>query len=220
MDSQIINWEFILRLVLSGFLAGFIGLERESHGRPAGLRTHILVSVGSCLIMLISIYGFLGPANRDPARLAAQVISGIGFLGAGTIMREGITVKGLTTAASLWVVSGIGLAVGTGFYFIACITTLIAVLTLIFLEPLERKLFRVHAYHLIVELGDDLSRLPEITQSLTHSGFELNHLEFDFDEKNHKTVLELIVSNNRKMDRNRVILELAKIKGIQRLNLK
>ena len=90
--------DLLTRLLLSALFAGFIGLERESHGRPAGLRTHILVAVGSCLVMLLSIYGFAGSwANRDPARLAAQVISGIGFLGAGTILREGATIKGLTT---------------------------------------------------------------------------------------------------------------------------
>lgn len=108
----------IIRLLLAGLMGGIIGLERESHGRPAGLRTHIIVSLGSCLIMLVSIYGFEDAGNRDPARLAAQVISGIGFLGAGTILREGATIIGLTTAASLWVVAGIGLAMGAVFTWV------------------------------------------------------------------------------------------------------
>ena len=83
----------VLRLFLAGLMGSLIGLERESHGRPAGLRTHTLVSLGACLVMLISIYGFDDTGNRDPARLAAQVISGVGFLGAGTILREGATVR-------------------------------------------------------------------------------------------------------------------------------
>ena len=109
----------ILRLIVATLFGGLIGLERESHKRPAGFRTHILVCIGSALVMMISQYAFLefsGKLGYDPGRIAAQVISGIGFLGAGTILREGSTIKGLTTAASLWVVAGIGLAVGTGFY--------------------------------------------------------------------------------------------------------
>src|SRR5690554_2770579 len=101
------NVEIAIRLVLSVVLGGLIGLERESHGRPAGFRTHILVCIGSTLVMIISAYAFMEfstgrPGGYDPGRIAAQVISGIGFLGAGTIMREGANVRGLTTAASLW----------------------------------------------------------------------------------------------------------------------
>src|SRR3989338_2379060 len=105
-DGQIIT-----RLVLSVFLSGLIGLERQVHRRSAGLRTHILVSLGSCLIMLTSLYVFdiyNGMANFDPARIAAGVVTGIGFLGAGTIIREKEEISGLTTAASLWLAAGIG----------------------------------------------------------------------------------------------------------------
>ena len=100
----------VMRLVIAAFLGGVVGLERQQRHKSAGLRTHILVSLGSCLVMVISIKiytGVQGLTNADPARLAAQVVSGIGFLGAGTIMKEGLTIKGLTTAASLWVVAGV-----------------------------------------------------------------------------------------------------------------
>ena len=107
-------WEIVLRLVLAVVLSGIIGFERELHGRPAGLRTHILVCVGAALVMLISIDGFGG--SGDPARLAAQVVSGIGFLGAGAILRDGGDIKGITTAATLWIVGMIGLACGNGYY--------------------------------------------------------------------------------------------------------
>ena len=109
------NMELLVRLALGCLLGGLIGIEREKNRHPAGFRTHILVCVGATLIMLCNIYIFeeyKSYANIDPARLGAQVISGIGFLGAGTILKEGVTVKGLTTAASLWSVAGIGLAVG------------------------------------------------------------------------------------------------------------
>ena len=136
--------EIIMRLVLSVILSGLIGLERQIHRRTAGLRTHILVSLGSCLIMLTSLYIFAIYKNEvplDPARIAAGVITGIGFLGAGAIIRDREGVKGLTTAASLWVVAGIGLATGCGFYKAALFTTVLALLTLFFLRYVERIMF-------------------------------------------------------------------------------
>jgi len=136
--------EIIIRLLLSLILSGLIGLERQMHRRTAGLRTHILVSLGSCLIMLTSLYIFDIYKNEvplDPARIAAGVITGIGFLGAGAIIRDREGVKGLTTAASLWVVAGIGLATGCGFYKAALFTTVLALLTLFFLRYVERIMF-------------------------------------------------------------------------------
>ncbi len=136
--------EIFIRLVLSLVLSGLIGLERQIHRRTAGLRTHILVSLGSCLIMLTSLYIFAIYKNEvalDPARIAAGVITGIGFLGAGAIIRDREGVKGLTTAASLWVVAGIGLATGCGFYKAALFTTVLALITLFFLRYVERIMF-------------------------------------------------------------------------------
>ncbi|MFA4984406.1 MAG: MgtC/SapB family protein [Candidatus Omnitrophota bacterium] len=132
--------QIVLRLVLSALLSGFIGLERQMHRRTAELRTHILVSLGSCLIMLTSLYIFdiyKDKVPLDPARVAAGVVTGIGFLGAGTIIREREGIKGLTTAASLWVVAGIGLAVGCGFYSASIFTSVIVLAVLLFLRKLE-----------------------------------------------------------------------------------
>ncbi len=133
--------QIITRLILTVFLSGLIGLERQLHRRTAGLRTHILVSLGSCLIMLTSLYVFdiyKGIANTDPARIAAGVIAGIGFLGAGTIIRDNEGVRGLTTAASLWVVAGLGLAIGCGFKKAAIYTAIIALIVLFFLRFAEK----------------------------------------------------------------------------------
>lgn len=135
------NLELILRLLLSAAIGGLIGMEREANNRPAGFRTHILVTIGSALIMLISTQGFNGMEYRsDPARLAAQVVSGIGFLGAGTILRTGNDIKGLTTAASLWVCGGLGLAIGGGYYLGGLATAIIAYLSLAFLGKVEKKI--------------------------------------------------------------------------------
>jgi len=135
--GEFIIFEYALRLFLSAILGGIVGTEREKRDKAAGIRTYALVAVTSCLIMLTS-YNLamdLGDekAYADAARIAAQVVSGVGFLGAGTILKNDNKIRGLTTAAGLWSVAGIGLAVGMGYYFIAIITTLIIVVTLAFI---------------------------------------------------------------------------------------
>lgn len=128
---HITDYEIALRLLLACVFGGIVGFQRERHDSPAGFRTYILVSLGSALIMVLSMYGFSDfTSTGDPARLAAQVVSGIGFLGAGTILRDGVSVKGLTTAASLWVVSAIGLAAGAGFYYSSFLVTVLVFITL------------------------------------------------------------------------------------------
>lgn len=137
--------QMITRLLTTLVLSGLIGLERQVHRRDAGLRTHILVALGSCLIMLTSLYVFdiyKETVALDPARIAAGVITGIGFLGAGTIIREPEGVRGLTTAASLWVVAGIGLAVGCGFIKLAVYTTTLVLLVLYLLRYMEDRLLK------------------------------------------------------------------------------
>lgn len=135
-----ITWqEIVFRLLLAAFISGIIGIEREISNRPAGFRTHMLVTLGATLIMLISVDVF---ADSDPGRLAAQVVSGIGFLGAGTIMRTGNNIVGLTTAASLWVCAGIGLAIGAGYYVGAIATTVIILIILMSTGLLERTILR------------------------------------------------------------------------------
>lgn len=135
---QPLGLEAIIRLMLAMVVGGLVGLEREIHDRPAGLRTHILVCLGAALIMIISVrvsLSMVGITESDPARIAAQVVSGIGFLGAGTILREGATVRGLTTAASLWMAAALGLGAGAGLYAETAFAT---VLTLVSLSVLSR----------------------------------------------------------------------------------
>src|SRR5690242_4066920 len=140
--------EFALRMLVAALLSGIVGLERERGDRAAGLRTHALVGLGSCLIMLVSAFGFndwhFAPGTLDPSRIAAQVVSGIGFLGAGVIIfqRDREVVLGLTTAASVWVVAAIGLAVGGGMYLTATVGTAITLVILAGLKPLERAIAR------------------------------------------------------------------------------
>jgi putative Mg2+ transporter-C (MgtC) family protein len=135
-----LNWdEALLRLALAGILGGLIGLERELREREAGLRTHLLVAVGAALFTIAGAYGF-DSVRVDPTRVAAQIVTGIGFLGAGAIIRQGFSVRGLTTAATLWVVAAVGLAAGAGYYSGAVITT---ALVLVALWPLRILAFRI-----------------------------------------------------------------------------
>ncbi len=133
-----------IAILLSVILCGMVGIEREWKGRSAGLRTHLLVGVGSCIIMIISIYGF--PAmfgdKRDVARLAAQIITGVGFLGAGAIIQMKGSVRGLTTAAGMWMTASIGLAVGAGMYVVAVTASVLIILVLTLLELCEKRLFK------------------------------------------------------------------------------
>jgi putative Mg2+ transporter-C (MgtC) family protein len=145
---MITDYEIVLRLGLAALLGMIVGFEREKQNQPAGLRTHTILAIGSCLAMTISIniamqFRPLVP-NGDPARLAAQVISGIGFLGAGAILRYGTSVKGLTTATSLWTIAIVGLAVGAGHYFASIATTVMLLIILVLLNVMEKKLIRVY----------------------------------------------------------------------------
>ncbi|MGI6101068.1 MAG: MgtC/SapB family protein [Bacillota bacterium] len=174
----------VTRLLISFVLGGVIGLERESHQRPAGLRTHILVATGSCLITLVSFYSGASVAathgvSYDPTRIAANIITGIGFLGAGTILRDGMTVRGLTTAASLWVVSAIGLAVGFGFYGAALVAAGLAALTLILLDRIEAMFFESRRLSLSLSLEDRPGILAQLNSTLRDEGIKVTRLAAD-----------------------------------------
>lgn len=178
--------EMILRLALACLLGALIGLERESLNRPAGLRTYTLVCVGSALAMIVSLdmyYQYHNTVNADPGRIAAQVVSGIGFLGAGTIMREGASVRGLTTAAGLWVVACVGLAVGAGLYLAGIITAALVLFVLIYFFRFEQRISGMREYKAFVMLVDDrpgqIGRIGSVLGDLNVliKNINLNHLD-------------------------------------------
>ena len=167
--TEIGEGELLLRLVLACVLGGIIGYERQSRHKSAGLRTNMLVCLGSCLVMVLSQEIYLrveGHTNADPARLAAQVVSGIGFLGAGAIMKEGLTVTGLTTAACLWVVAGVGLAVGAGLYVGALLTTGLVFATLGVLSRLDAWVAQERHLYLVIHACDAPGQLSHISACL------------------------------------------------------
>ena len=180
-------WDILIRLLVAAALTGAIGLERELRDRAAGLRTHMLVGVGSALFTIVSAYGWgdfrFSTAEGvvfDPTRIAAQIVTGIGFLGAGAIIRQGLSVRGLTTAATLWVVAAIGMATGAGYYAAAVITT---VLVLFSLWPLRIAAFRVSERfrpeegRLAVELGAGATTVS-VLEAVEEAGARVSSLEF------------------------------------------
>lgn len=213
--------ELVGRLVLATVLGGMIGLERETHNRPAGLRTHILVCLGSTLVMLVSMYGLLDIKNRlpgtnyDAARIAAQVVSGIGFLGAGTILREGATVRGLTTAASLWIVAGIGLAVGTGMYVGAVVTAVLVMLALKYLVRIERRWLGVQRDVIVVRIIDKPGMIAAVSSVLAKHRVDIRGVEIDSDpEHEGYASLELAVIMTPKTNPLVVIEEIGELEGV------
>jgi len=220
--------DILIRLSLALLLGGLIGLEREQSNHAAGLRTNILVCLGACLLMLLSIYGFSDfveePNVRvDPARLAAAVITGVGFLGAGTILFTGKSITGLTTAASLWVVAAIGLAVGAGFYFASISVTVMVLLTLWLFNKLEKRYIKAKKEQLISVHAADLSSVMNKLNSIfDHRKVVIKKMYMEDvadsdkrDEKLTKLVLHVIMPQRKNEKLMQLLDELKKLEGIR-----
>ena len=222
-----IQFEMVIRLILAAVLGGIVGMERGSGDRPAGFRTHILVCAGSALIMLVSMYGFEGfdkipfeyPKNRDSARIAAQVVSGIGFLGAGTILHEGITVRGLTTAASLWMISAIGLATGAGMYFVSVAATVITFLTLTAFHSVEKRFAVANSKsdkkYIRVTASNTPGLVAEVATFLSQSGIKVKTINVQNSSFNDNVVLELYLKFNKELDLGMIMDGLQQIEGVK-----
>ena len=195
-------WTFILRLALATMLGAIIGFEREYHAKEAGIRTHLLVALGACLFMILSAYGFDFMLDRDhvsfdPSRIASQVVTGIGFIGAGTIILQKQMVRGLTTAAGLWVTAAIGLACGNGMFIIAAVTTVIVLVSLglinVYLPYFSQKerhiTFLVEDYGVMTEILEKLRQ-----EKITVLNYEMHK---SAEENNGKMLVSLEIRMKR-----------------------
>jgi putative Mg2+ transporter-C (MgtC) family protein len=195
LASSSLNWdEALLRIVLAGVLGGLIGLERELREREAGLRTHLLVAVGAALFTIAGAYGF-DSGKVDPTRVAAQIVTGIGFLGAGAIIRQGFSIRGLTTAATLWVVAAVGLSAGAGYYSGAVITTgvvLVALwpLRLIAFQMLRR--FRPEDGRLLVELPAGTPP-GNVIDEVAHAGVRISAIAVGQEGDRRRLELDIVL---------------------------
>lgn len=198
-------WDFVLRLIVAGVLGGIVGWDREYRAKEAGLRTHFLVAIGSALIMIVSQHGFADVLGKpgiglDPSRIAAQVVSGIGFIGAGTILIQKQFVRGLTTAAGLWATSGIGLAVGAGMYWVGVCAM---VLTLVGLEFLTIVFKNVGEHSsLLVFSTKDKENLKRVTNELHIRNYRIGSYDVQQERSENTDIyhVTLVVKTKRHID--------------------
>jgi putative Mg2+ transporter-C (MgtC) family protein len=218
--------EILVRLAVAVVLCGAIGLERESRDQVAGLRTHVLVGLGSALFTLVSAYGFAdiwdarepgGGVRSDPTRIAAQIVSGIGFLGAGAIIRQGFNVRGLTTAAALWIVAAIGMAAGAGYYEAAVATTAIALPSLIVFRRVRPALMqRLRTDFVLVNLElESEGDLAEALALLTRDRLQIQGMASELSEGCVSVELEVRVPPGARLGP--TVAEISHLPGVRRI---
>ena len=215
-------WSILLRILVSIVLGGFIGLERGMKNRPAGLRTYMLVSLGSCVVMLINQYTAQVYGTGDPVRLGAQVISGIGFLGAGTIVVTSHNqIKGLTTAAGLWASACIGLAIGIGLYEVALIAGLCVFLVLTVLHEMDYFLHsRTRMVDAYIELDQTMS-LGKFIRNIREQGLEISNIQREHDTAYGDEVLSFTatIKGQKKTHQAELVRFLRKQEGVKYLEV-
>ena len=204
-------WDFILRLFIAGVLGAVVGLDREYRAKEAGYRTHFLVSLGSELIMIVSQYGFQqvileNSVSLDPSRVAAQVVSGIGFIGAGTIIIQKQFVRGLTTAAGIWATAGIGLAIGAGMYGIGVAATILTLIGLELLSFIFKSLGMKSS--MIVFSTDEKDIIQKVTRELNDRGYML--VSYQMEKVSHSNadtyVVTIVIKAKKSTDDNKLLL--------------
>jgi putative Mg2+ transporter-C (MgtC) family protein len=221
---MISEWQIILRILVGAMLGAAVGIERERHDQPAGLRTHMILVIGATLAMVLSInlgYLFARPGTpADPARLAAQVISGIGFLGAGAILRYGFTVKGLTTATSLWTMAIVGLTVGAGYYLIGVIATMLMLVVLALLNVIENRFVRTSVSRFIQIEADYHKGLVKSIRRIVEKFVE-NLVSFTIQKhiKNKRLRIQVVARISRDQALEELIESLSDIDGVRNLKV-
>jgi putative Mg2+ transporter-C (MgtC) family protein len=214
----------VFKIFLSFIAGGLVGLNRERHKQPAGFRTHILICMGSALLMILSIYipqTFFEFKSGDPARIAAQVVTGIGFLGAGAIIRLGNNVKGLTTAASIWLISAIGLSIGAGIYIISFITLVFTLFTLIVLDKVEHRWFPQYLSKTI-HLEFDGSNYPDPEIKDILKKFRISITDYNINVQNGKpehTEVNFLVKISERIDLSKLINKFHKLSKLKVVNI-
>ncbi len=210
------------KVVLSILCGGFIGLEREIKHKPAGLRTNILICLGAMLFTWLSVMmASLSDPSRpgDPARVAAQIVTGIGFLGGGMILQSGGSVSGLTSAATVWVVAAIGMCIGLGYPIIASIFTVTVFITLYFLSKVDRKIFgKMHCYETWIHLKTmDAAARAEIMETFQHGDLELTRLSVDERDERYQILARYFASEVRHL---RIQASLWSVAAVDRIDVK
>lgn len=215
--------EALIRLLVAAVLGGIIGFERQRHGRPAGFRTHLLVSVASALLMVLAgqlQHRFTNPLYRiDPTRVAAGAITGIGFLGAGVIFRAGATVQGLTTAACLWMATAVGLAAGAGAYTPSVIAVCITIFALLALRYVERRTLQI-MFRTISIASDSIMSEDEIKAVLDRHGLQINNIDYEADIAAGTSHYTISVAYDSIVRMAPLLSDLSALKGMRRVAIR
>lgn len=215
----------LVKLILAAIAGGAVGLEREKHGRPAGLRTHLLVALGACLMMIISeafhlkyaMHDATSALRLDPGRTAAQIITGIGFLGAGVIIKEGASVRGLTTAASLWLSAGLGMAFGMGLFIPGAMATVMALLSLIFLKRLE-PVIKKDRYLDIAITGNNRPGLQdEVERLFAEKAMQITDIRSHIDLQHDEITFEYVLTQHRRRMGRELSAQIEKLDGVHKI---
>lgn len=218
--------DILVKLALAAIAGGLVGLEREIHGRPAGLRTNLLVSVGACAMMIVSEafyikYGMLDAESAvrlDPGRVAAQIVTGIGFLGAGVILKEGITVRGLTTAASLWVVACLGMAFGMGHFSLGVLTTILVLISLVFLKKLDPLMKKDRYLTLAVTAERRMELYDELQTIIDELDLNLSDLSSHVDVVNDEIFFQMVITQQQRRVGRQLTNAILKLEGIKKVH--
>jgi putative Mg2+ transporter-C (MgtC) family protein len=209
------------KLGLAALLGGLVGLEREMHSQPAGLRTHMIVALGSCLLMLVSIHmADIGPNKSDPGRIAAQVVAGVGFLGAGAIMRSGLSVRGLTTAACLWTVAAIGLAVGSNYWRAALVTTLLVLIATAVFQKIERRFTKGRSFRrFIVHAKDSAVLVSQLETVMARSGIGVREVDLQRDLVEKKLQVSITATCPETADIDKLSRDLSALPDVEKVEI-
>ncbi len=219
----VIPWyEIFLRLAAALLAGGAIGFERERDSQPAGLRTHMILALGAALVMILSIniaIEFQGQ-DAEPTRLAAQVVSGIGFLGAGAILRFGFNVKGLTTASTLWTTAMVGMAIGYGYYLVSLFAVVIMLVVLTLVERFEKKFVRVNIMRtVVIDVHDREGILREVRKTMTKLADAIIAFNVQKSVKNKHMRLEIIARFNRSEKLEDMMEVISSIEGVRGIKI-
>jgi len=217
--TEIPLYEIFIRLTAALVAGSAIGFERERDNQPAGLRTHMILALGAALVMIMSI-NIAVRFGSDPTRLAAQVVSGIGFLGAGAILRYGLNIKGLTTASTLWTTAMVGMAIGYGYYMVALFTVVIMLIVLTLVERFEKKFVRVNVFRtVVIEVNDREGILREVRKTLAQIADAIVTFNVQKSVKNQRMRLEIVARFNRSEEIEDMMEVISSIEGVRSIKI-
>ena len=219
------SFTIIIKLLLAAFCGALIGMEREKHGRPAGLRTHLIVALASCLMMIISESVYLKYAQVpgtsilriDPSRIAAQIVAGIGFIGAGVILKDGLTVRGLTTAACLWLSAAVGMGFGMGIYLPTIVSTLIGISALIFLKRLEPYINKDRFLTFRVEVDEGFDIYPQLEEIFAQNNIIISDVSCSLHPRSGETYYKFVLTQHRTRMGRELAGTVAKLNGVKKI---